>query len=85
MSMTRIELVSRIGEDGILHLDLPLGPAAANADYRVVVEQLDEAPKPAAPFASRGEWLQFIERTAGKWRGELERPEDPPPQERDLW
>lgn len=85
MSMTRIELVSRIGEDGILHLDLPLGPDAANTQCRVVVEQLTDIPKPAQPFADREEWLRFIEQTAGKWQGEFEIPDDPPPQERDLW
>lgn len=33
----------------------------------------------------REEWLQFIERTAGKWVGEFERPEQGEYEERDWW
>ncbi len=85
MSMTRIELISKADADGVIHVEIPVGPGAADVEFRIVAERLSDAPRPARPFLNREEWLAFIERTAGKWQGEFEIPDDPPPQERDLW
>jgi hypothetical protein len=66
--MTRIVVKSRIGSDGVLHLHLPVGQAEADKEVQVTVE-----PVPATPM-SQEEWRQLILSTAGKWRGEFERP-----------
>ena len=68
-----------------MHVEIPVGPDSVDAEYRVVAERVIDDVRPVRPFLNRQEWLAFIERTAGKWQGEFERPEDPPPQERDLW
>jgi hypothetical protein len=36
--MIRIVVKSKVGSDGVLHLDLPVGPAEANKDVQVTVE-----------------------------------------------
>jgi hypothetical protein len=69
----------RVGADGVL--TLPLGAANANQVVRVTVETVEAAP-PRPPM-NREEWLQFIENTAGKWEGELERPPQGEYEERD--
>jgi hypothetical protein len=67
--MNRVELTARVGEDGVLTVRVPLDKAEANHLVRVVVEPL------GPPARTQEEWLKFIEETAGKWEGELERPE----------
>ena len=67
--MNRIVVKSRVGGDGILHLNLPVGQAAADKEVQVTVE-----PLPMTPM-SADEWRQFILSTAGKWQGEFERPD----------
>ncbi|HEY7153746.1 MAG TPA: hypothetical protein VH575_07285 [Gemmataceae bacterium] len=62
--MTRTVIV-QVGADGVL--TLPLGETSANKRVRVTVETMP-------PEMTREEWLRFIEDTAGKWEGELERP-----------
>ena len=54
---------------------LSLGEAYANKLIQVTVQMI--------PETSREEWLRFIENTAGKWEGELERPPLGEPEERD--
>jgi hypothetical protein len=54
----------RAGADGIVMLSL--GEAYANELIQVTVQTI--------PETTREEWLRFIESTAGKWQGELERP-----------
>jgi hypothetical protein len=67
--MNRLTLKSRIGTNGVLQLEVPMGLAEADREVQVTIE-------PAAPSAvSREEWLRFIESTAGKWEGEFERPD----------
>lgn len=61
--MTRIEVRSKVGPDGVLTLSLPLGPAEAGAEVRVVVEPV--AADVTGPAMTREEWLKFIEETAG--------------------
>jgi hypothetical protein len=74
--MSRVEVVSRVGSDGVLRLEVPLPPAEAGRDVRVTVEPL---PPPMTPE----EWRAFVLRTAGTWQGEFERPEQGEYEERD--
>ena len=57
--MSRIEVLSKVGSDGVLRLNLPLSTADAGQDVRVIVEP---APRPAM---TQDEWHAFIDRTAG--------------------
>jgi hypothetical protein len=66
--MTRLVVKSKVGSDGMLHLTLPVGMAAADQDVTVTVASVQPEPM------SQEEWRQFILSTAGKWQGEFERP-----------
>jgi hypothetical protein len=67
--MNRIVVKSRVDNNGVLQLTVPVGPADAGQEVQVTVE-------PAGPPAlSPDEWRQRVLETAGKWQGELERPE----------
>ena len=67
--MNRIVVKSKIGSNGILQLTLPVGPAEADREVQITIEPL--GPTTLSPE----EWRQRILETAGKWQGELERPE----------
>ena len=72
--MTRIELKSKVGPDGVLTLSTPVGKAEANREVKLIVECVEETA--AGPAISDDEWKKFIEETAGSWQGEpLVRPE----------
>lgn len=63
---------ARVGSDGILSLNLPLGVAEAD---REVVVTVQPAPPSGAGMNSE-QWQEFIRSTAGRWEGEpLVRPE----------
>jgi hypothetical protein len=66
-------LTVRAGPDGVLTLSL--GETYANKLVQVTVQTI--------PETTREEWLRFIENTAGKWEGELERPPQGEYEERD--
>jgi hypothetical protein len=57
--MGRIEVLSKVGSDGVLHLTIPLPKAEAGLEVRVTVE-----PVPRPPM-TQAEWHAFIDRTAG--------------------
>jgi hypothetical protein len=67
--MNRITVQSKVGDDGILQLSLPVGAASAGQAVQITVE-----PLPAAETTPE-EWRAIILGTAGKWQGDLERPE----------
>ena len=67
--MNRIIVNSRVGSDGILQLTLPVGPADANQEVQITVEPV------GPPSLLPEEWRRRILETAGKWQGELARPE----------
>ncbi len=67
--MDRIVVTSRVGSDGTLQLALPVGPAAAGREVRITIEPV------GPPALSPDEWRRRVLETAGKWQGELERPE----------
>jgi hypothetical protein len=69
-------VTSKVGSDGILHLDLPLGLAEADKEVQVIVE-------PSRRSMTQEEWRNFILSTAGKWEGEFELPPKALPEERE--
>lgn len=84
--MTQIELRSRIGPDGMLSLQIPIGPEDANQEVVVTVRPAEEPPASTRPKMSREEWLRFIDETAGHWEGEpLVRPEQGQYEQREAW
>ena len=67
--MNRIVIRSRVGRDGVLDVKVPFGVADADSEVQVTVE-------PLSPTAmTQDEWRAAVMETAGKWQGELERPE----------
>ena len=59
--MSRITFTSRVGSDGVLSLNVPLGPTEANQVVRVTVEV---APPP--PITDQAAWQKFVADLAGK-------------------
>lgn len=74
--MNRVVLKSKIEADGVLHLNVPVGMAQANNDVQVTIEAIK-------PSASQQEWREFVERTAGAWSGDFQRPEQGEYEQRD--
>jgi hypothetical protein len=66
--MNRIVVKTKVGGNGILQLAVPVDPADAGREVQVTVEPTGPPPSPA-------EWRQSVLETAGKWQGDLERPE----------
>lgn len=56
--MAPIHLKAKVGPDGVLHLDVPVGADGANHDVEVTVT-------PARPAMTREEWHRFVAETAG--------------------
>ncbi|MGP0065961.1 MAG: hypothetical protein ACLQGP_20470 [Isosphaeraceae bacterium] len=82
--MNTIELRTRVGPDGILTLSIPIGISEANQEVKVVVESAQHGVETSAR-TSREEWERFVGATAGRWKGELERPEQGEFEVRDQW
>ena len=77
--MTRIELKSKVGPDGVLDLKVPLGANDANREVLVTVE-----PAPVSGDGNSKPWRAFIEQTYGSCAElGLEEPDDLPLQQRD--
>jgi hypothetical protein len=72
--MSSIVLHSRSGQDGLLHLDVPVGRPDTEFEVEIVVR--------AMPVASSADHLDFLQQTAGAWQGEFERPQQLPLEER---
>ncbi len=68
--MNRMVIYARVGTDGVLHLDVPIGATLADREVAITIEPTDPRPR---PDRTRDEWLQFIAETAGAWQGELTR------------
>jgi hypothetical protein len=60
--MTRIELTSRVGPDGVLTLNLPLGPEEANAEVVITVQTANGK---AHSDRNQQAWEAFVRTTAG--------------------
>ncbi len=68
--MNRMIVKSRVGTDGVLHVNVPIGAADANREVQVTIE-----PAGAPAARSRQDYLDFLQATAGAWQGEFVRPE----------
>jgi hypothetical protein len=66
--VNRIVMKSKVGGDGVLHLDVPLGPAEADQEVQVTVES---TPRDGT---NEEEWRNWVQSMAGSWQGEFERP-----------
>jgi hypothetical protein len=68
--MTRTIVKSRVGADGILQINIPIGVADANREVQVTIE-----PAETSAVRSRQDYLDFLRATAGAWQGEFTRPD----------
>jgi hypothetical protein len=66
--MNRVILKSKVGRDGVLHLDLPLSLSEAEKEVQVTVE----AVTPKQPMTQE-EWKAWVQSMAGSWQGDFER------------
>jgi hypothetical protein len=57
--MNRMVVNSRVGSDGILHLEVAIGKAEADREVQVTID-----PIPASPMTAE-EWRKFVLSTAG--------------------
>lgn len=84
--MSKLEMTTRVGADGTLTIPVPAAVAAVDVEVHVTVEAVTGANGATRkPFTDRAAWIDFIRRTAGSWRGSLERPEQGELQEREQW
>jgi hypothetical protein len=75
--MKAIQLESRVGDDGVLSLQVPLGPAEARS--RVIVTISPFLRQSQSVDQENSDWKEFISRTYGSCDGlGLEEPEDLP-------
>ena len=56
-----IEFQSRVGQDGMLNLQVPLGAAEAGADVLVTIRKLSNGADRTEPL----DWHRFVEQTYG--------------------
>ena len=56
--MSTVVITSKVGADGVLHLDVPVGAASANQEVKVTIQALP-------PRMTQEEWREFIQRSAG--------------------
>ena len=66
--MSRIEVLSKVGNDGVLRLTVPLLQSDAGQDVKVTVEPVSQK------AMTQDEWRDLVMSTAGAWQGDLERP-----------
>jgi hypothetical protein len=66
-------LSARVGPDGILNLNVPVGISDANREVKIIVEPADMVGE--ATEVTQEQWARFVAETTGAWLGELERPE----------
>jgi hypothetical protein len=59
--MNRMVLHSRVGSDGVLHIDIPIGKECADRQVQVTIDPIGAGP----PSMSQEEWRQFVMETAG--------------------
>ncbi|MGK7873608.1 MAG: hypothetical protein AB4426_09955 [Xenococcaceae cyanobacterium] len=62
--MQKIKLRSHVGEDGILHLDIPSGFKGIEVQVTVTVEPIEKQNESLEDL-SQLEWHEFIEKTYG--------------------
>ena len=67
--MNRIIMTSRVGDDGVLRVTVPVGMEEAQKEVRVMVESL-----PERKAQTHSEYAAWVDSLAGSWQGEFERP-----------
>ena len=67
--MNRIVVKSKVSNDGILHLSVPVGLEEADQEVQVTVEPV-ALKKPM----TQEEWRAWVDSMAGTWQGDFERP-----------
>jgi hypothetical protein len=77
IKMIRMVVTSRVGDDGVLHVSVPLGESEANREVKLTIESASTKPM------THEERSTLIASLAGSWQGEFERPESLEPEERD--
>lgn len=75
--MNRLVLHARVGTDGTLHLNVPVGAAEAGREVKVMIDPVGPPPM------TQEEWRNFVLATAGSWQGDLERPPQGEYEQRD--
>lgn len=65
--MSQLVLKSRAKADGSVTLELPPGSVPPGEEVRVTVDTLPRQ-------MTQQEWQAWVQRMAGSWEGELERP-----------
>ena len=77
--MGTIRLNSKVGQDGVLNLRVPLGAADANVDVVITIEPVKQNGNGASK-----DWHDFVSQTYGSCAGlGLEEPVDLPLQQRE--
>ncbi len=76
--MTRMTMSGRVGADGVLRVNVPVGINEADQAVRITVE-------PASPqkTMTQTEWAAWVDSMAGTWQGDFQRPPQGEFQERD--
>ena len=59
--MHRLVVQSRVGSDGVLHIDIPMGKEVADREVQVTIDPVGVGPSPM----TQEEWRQFVMETAG--------------------
>jgi hypothetical protein len=59
--MHRLVVQSRVGSDGVLHIDIPMGKEDADREVQVTIVPVRVGPSPM----TQEEWRQFVMETAG--------------------
>ena len=67
--MNRMVVKSRIGTDGVLHVNIPVGTAEAGREVQITIEPDNP------PAKTQQEYRDFLDATAGAWQGDFERPD----------
>jgi hypothetical protein len=78
--MNRLVFHTRVGGDGILHLEVPIGEADANREVEVTIKGAEPEQRTSL---EKEAWQQFVMETAGAWQGNLERPDQGEYERRD--
>ena len=79
--MVPIHIRARVGEDGSLVFKAPSAYQGHEVEAFLVLQTLSST---TPPFQDNNGWpADFFEKTAGKWQGELERPDQGIYEERD--
>ena len=59
--MHRLVVQLRVGSDGVLHIDIPMGKEVADREVQVTIDPVGVGPSPM----TQEEWRQFVMETAG--------------------